>query len=216
MVDQCRKCNPSVEELCDDCCNCYCQDCGHGCECVWRQPHEKDIRTVRKVVSNYEKVSLLIKHRDNFVDLETTKHTHFGTINKPAHLLNYQPPYSLNEIKRFEHRNNIQLPNELIIYLTQVSKSLYKSHLEFSIICLHDDTVLQKTCTIDEDDDMFSINLDGMMTIREVGCGYTDKIVLNGKWKGEIWVDYSIADAGCYKINNSFLEYALDTCWPSS
>jgi len=171
----------------------------------------------------------IIEFRDSFVDLktdETIEHEFSSfTIHRPIVLTNYQQPYNINDINLFEQYNIIELPEELKSYLTTVSKSLYKKHLEFSIIELNNNPNLKKPCVlrrdiqlspnIDEDDvELYNndplLNFHGMMNIREIGCGSNVKIVLNGKYKGTIWREHFINDGCILKIYDSFFEYVLD------
>ena len=50
-----------------------------------------------------------------------------------------------------------------------------------------------------------------MMHIRNVGCGYTDKIILNGKFKGSIWNESFAGDGPIRIIDKSFYEYVCKT-----
>ena len=173
------------------------------------------------------KLERIISYRDSFKDLknhEIKKNKNFTeNIHRPNTLINYQPPYSLQEVEDFEKRNNIELPEELKIYLTQVSKSIYKNHLEFKIIELKDNENFNKPCILEDtytscpdesDEEEYEknpiLNLHGMMEIRTIGCGYTDQIILNGKFKGTIWTEYFAADGEITKTFDSFFDYILE------
>ena len=185
----------------------------------------------------------ILEYRNNFKDLKyhEIRKSYGGTVTTEIRRgethINFQPPYSLDEVNSFEYKNNIQLPEELKIYLTKVSRSVYKNHLEFRIIELNDNENFKKQCPLegnyrllcaqpfclcpqcesdDEDkcDEFYDndplLNFHGMMTIREVGCGYTDQIVLNGKFKGTIWHEKFAGDGGIMKTYDSFFDYILE------
>ena len=82
----------------------------------------------------------ILEYRNNFKDLKyhEIRKSYGGTVTteicRGKTHINFQPPYSLDEVNSFEYKNNIQLPEELKIYLTKVSRSIYKNHLEFRII----------------------------------------------------------------------------------
>ena len=144
----------------------------------------------------------------------------------------YQPPYSLTKVKEFETRNEIQLPEQFKTYLTEISRSLFKNHLEFSIIELKDEKNLKRACGLhevfnscpeepdfeDDDDEAYDLWEDnhplrgfhGLLDLRHVRCGHTDRLVLNGKYKGTVWRELFAGDGGILRTHSSFYEYALD------
>ena len=61
------------------------------------------------------------------------------------------------------------------------------------------------------DDDHPLLNYHGMMHIRNVGCGYTDKIILNGKFKGTVWNESFAGDGPIRIISGSFYKYICKT-----
>ncbi len=155
-------------------------------------------------------------------------------IIRSDNIIKFQPPYSMDEVISFEDRNNIKLPAELKTYLTEISRSILYKHPKvnsekFYIIDLKNNDNLVKTCVLeheiqvspglytddeddeDEDDIHPLLNYHGMMYLRDVGCGYTDQIVLNGKFRGCV-VNESFAGDGPIKIiNNSFYQYICNT-----
>jgi hypothetical protein len=158
----------------------------------------------------------IIVFRDNFVDLPIVKGTgkivdHLNLSG--SHKLKYQKPYGIDEIDAFETKNGIELPEEFKTYLTEVSRSLYKDHLEFSIIELIDDDKMSKPCALESDyafdDDPDITECMGMMRVRRIGCGYNHMICLNGKYRGAVWEEAFVGDGPIVIIADNFFEYAM-------
>ncbi len=59
----------------------------------------------------------------------------------------------------------------------------------------------------EEDDSLFG---EGTLHIREIGCGYFDFMVLNGKFRGSVWSNHLAGDGPILKEYNSFFEYILE------
>jgi len=155
--------------------------------------------------------------------------------------LNFQPPYTIYEVTSFEERNGIKLPKELKTYLTEISRSIFcktSGADDFCIIDLKNNENLRKDCVLvnilhfnrnklfssededeeDEDDQEDEDEVDdplldyhGMMHIRRVGCGYSDKIILNGKFEGSVWNESFVGDGPITLINDSFYRYVCKT-----
>ena len=151
-------------------------------------------------------------------------------ISRSENVINFKPPYNTDEVNSFEERNNIKLPEELKTYLTEISKSIFYKHDElrteqFFIINLENNENLSKTCSLkhriqfkpelninySDDDDHPLLNCHGMMYLRYVGCGYTDQIVLNGRFEGSVVNESFVGDGPIKIINRSFYKYICNT-----
>ncbi len=177
----------------------------------------------------------IIEFVTNFKDLPKKEviESEYSTrhIIRSDNIIKFQPPYNIDEVNSFEERNNIKLPEELKTYLTEISRSiLYKndelSTEKFYIIDLENNENLSKTCVLeyiiqvrpglntndsDYEDTHPLLNYHGMMHLRDVGCGYTDQIILNGQFEGCV-VNESFAGDGPIKIiNMSFYKYICKT-----
>lgn len=152
----------------------------------------------------------IIEFVTNFKDLPKKEVIKTGYctqhIIRSDNIIKFQPPYNIDKVNSFEERNNIKLPEELKTYLTEISRSiLYKndelSIEKFYIIDLENNENLSKTCVLeyiiqvrpglntndsDYEDTHPLLNYHGMMHLRDVGCGYTDKIILNGQFEGSV------------------------------
>jgi hypothetical protein len=145
---------------------------------------------------------------------------------------NFFKPYELDEINKYEEIMDITLPLELKIYLTCISSSVYKTHLDYTKIILGN---LEKMPAIvegvgyfhqtsqyidsDLDDEEYNIKLEELCKIKDTtvvlklrgcGCGYTDVLILNDdKNHGQVWHEKFAGDGVFYKVNESFFDYAL-------
>ncbi len=213
---------------------------------------------------------------NNFQDLKSEESSKFGSRHIKRTKVNFGAPYTLEEIELFEKNNCIELPIELKVYLTEISRDLYKKHLEFMQIDLKDSPHLGKSCLlvknvtpimrfigraedtqydmeylrknhpkcIDMDDDQLKKYIDdelygtpsqfqgfkndgyvaqdmewcedimnelfnGTLELREIGCGYTNRIILNGDKKGYV-IKEQLAGDGPIRIDyKSFFTYAV-------
>lgn len=190
--------------------------------------------------------------------------------------INFGKPYTLEEVEAFESRNNIELPIELKVYLTEISRHLYKKHLEFQLIELKDSESLSKSFPLTQNftpyrrlvcgktDDKYDVEIvrtnvdacnnmtneevvsyiddeimitpsqfnrfknggyfindfewdplvdkslfNGTLLIRRIGCGYTNRIVLNGLKKGQMLKEQLVGDGPIRIEYESFLDYAV-------
>jgi hypothetical protein len=154
----------------------------------------------------------------------------YGMIHSSS--INFSGPYELDVVNEYERENNVSLPLELKVYLTCVSSSVYKTHLDYQKIKLGK---LEKMPTIikgvryyrqtelnddiDYDDPNYDEKLEELikekdttivLKLRECGCGYTDLIVLNsGDNFGQVWHEKFAGDGVFAKVNESFFDYAL-------
>lgn len=142
----------------------------------------------------------------------------------------FSEPYSFEKINEFEIFNNVELPLELKVYLTCVSSSIYKNHLEYSVIELngtknmptiicnlkhyyetnlnckhHNDPNYETMLKVLKEVTDTTI----VLVIRKCGCDYNDMIILNGNSFGEVWHEKFAEDGEFYKVNNSFFDYVL-------
>lgn len=151
---------------------------------------------------------------------------------KSASSIKFSVPYELDVVNAYESTNGITMPLELKVYLTCVSSSVYKTHLDYQIIRLGK---LQNFPTIvngvryyhqtslgddvDYDDPEYDAKLEELQKVKDTtivlelrgcGCGYTDQIVLNvGDNYGEVWHEKFAGDGVFSKVNESFFDYAL-------
>ena len=140
----------------------------------------------------------------------------------------FSSPYSNEEINNFEMENNIKLPIQLRNYLTTISRNYYitkfNQNNKYNIL-LNKDNKLSSKCFLDKEiystneiddlDDEISTSIsegNGTMFLRDVGCGYTDFIVLNGKYTGTIWSEELCGDGAVRIINRTFYKYFIDNC----
>jgi hypothetical protein len=179
--------------------------------------------------------------KDEFVDLPLDEIVHYkyeysrksSVRYKTEHLfrdgwlLNFHDPYTNDEIQEFEEKLGYELPHQLRVYLTEISKSLYKTHLGCMNIELTYCDELSKPFT--KFDGKLKENKDrevyiesehshnhyyGTLKIRDHGYGPTDRIVLNGPDKGIIMRENMafprlfIGSGRMWKICDNFFEYA--------
>ena len=204
---------------------------------LWKELVEYMERT--EELRKTEKFKQLQEKRNNFQELKAEDHI-------KREITNYLPPYTFEEVHKFEQENNIMLPIEFKMYLLEISSCIYKKHLEFQKVYLENSPFLkdsfpwQKTLNVcpyrysedqeynrqyindhhnkdfetnNELEDFICDNYDfspsqidqakkageidpefnpknnllqGSMTLREVGCGYQDIIILNGQYYGNV------------------------------
>jgi hypothetical protein len=158
--------------------------------------------------------------------LKTHQETKIGLYGKLSvwraeSMCNYQNPYSQDEIRQFEKDNDIKLPLEFRSYLAQ-TKSLYRSHLDFSTIELNKNKIIklpinsegiyflsQSDYDYDDENDNPAYNTK-VLEIRDIGCGYTNVIVLEGEYAGTIWCEQFSGDGPLTRIFGSFFDYVLN------
>ena len=163
----------------------------------------------------------------------------YQTKQLDAKLISFQKftkPYELDVVNAYESANGMALPLELKVYLTCVSSSVYKTHLDCTKITLgrliNMPTIVegvgyyQQTELEDIDDDVYDVNQTEynmileklrqakdttvVLELRGCGCGYTDQIVLNsGNNFGQVWHEKFAGDGVFSKVNESFFDYAL-------
>jgi hypothetical protein len=122
--------------------------------------------------------------------------------------------YTLAEVEKFEKDKNISLPEDLKIYLTQVSREVFASSYPHTVClnfgdgdyshiplnmnsldsyynidcCVHDiDCVEDKKCCIESCDKLHAYMCDGMIRIGNDGCAFNEYIIVNGIQKGTVW-----------------------------
>lgn len=234
-----------------------------------------------KFIKNSEAFKQIKTYVDNFKDLQVHEiiNNEVYTMEISRTKINYGSPYSIVQVLEFEKQNNIILPQQLKAYLTEISRDIYKPHLEFQTIKLEDDDNLSKpymflkscipyydltsnkilpydieyikknikeyknhtdneiknvideyTCItpyklkqfqetgyiLDEyewhndiDDELFN----GTMLIRDIGCGYTNRIILNGQYYGKICTEYICGDGNIEIEYDTFFNYIVkDIC----
>lgn len=153
--------------------------------------------------------------------------------------IKFTEPYDLTVINEYESVNSITIPLELKVYLTCVSSSIYKTHLDYTQIRLGE---LKKMPTIvdginyyhqtelgddiDYDDPTYDEKMEELQKVKDTttvlelrwcGCGYTDQIILkvgndltsNQRFVGQIWHQKFAGDGVFLKVNESFFDYAL-------
>lgn len=148
--------------------------------------------------------------------------------------IKFAKPYELSVVNSYESENGVSLPLELKVYLTCVSSSIYKTHLDYTKIILGE---LKKMPTIiegvryyhqtelgddvDYDDPLYDTKLEELqkekdttvvLELRGCGCGYTDQIILNASNTysiGQVWHEKFAGDGVFSKVNESFFDYAL-------
>ena len=135
-------------------------------------------------------------------------------------------PYTNEEINNFERKSNIKLPLQLRNYLTTISKNYYitkfNQNSKYNILLENEDKLSSK-CFLNnniyssselynfDDDTKKSIeNGDGTIFLRNIGCGYTDFIVINGKYTGTVWSEELCGDGAIRMINSTFYKYIID------
>ena len=135
-------------------------------------------------------------------------------------------PYTNEEINNFERKSNIKLPLQLRNYLTTISKNYYitkfNQNSKYNILLENEDKLSSK-CFLNnniyssselynfDDETKKSIeNGDGTIFLRNIGCGYTDFIVINGKYTGTVWSEELCGDGAIRMINSTFYKYIID------
>lgn len=135
-------------------------------------------------------------------------------------------PLSLDDVEVFERRMGIQLPKDFKTYITKVSSEIFVSSYPLVISLWLEDEELPKPCLIPKDTEMiYEGNVcghaddnwkdctddcptiwDGMMSIGDGGCSFSDYIVVdkNSSHYGEVW--WSTGDY-VSKQKDSFMEY---------
>lgn len=138
----------------------------------------------------------------------------------------FSSPFDDEEINIFENDNNIKLPKQLRNYLTGISKNLYIAKFnqnKKSDIVLENKENLSFKCNLEKniysERELYKLDNsivnsiekgDGTMFLRDIGCGYTDFIVLNGKYRGTVWSEELCGGGAVRMINTTFYKYVLD------
>ena len=89
---------------------------------------------------------------------------------------------------------------------------MLKNKEKLSSECLFDKNIYA-TEELDELKDEITTSIkngNGKMFLRDVDCGYTDFIVLNGKYTGTVWSEELAVDGAVRMINTTFYEYVLE------
>lgn len=158
----------------------------------------------------FNKISDIVK---NF-NIETTPNYYKGKYKYD----DFYEPFKLDEVEKFEKDNGVTFPNEMKKYITEVSQSIFKNHLGVRDIPLDSKCVghFPKINSIDDKfyyEDIMEKNAEEYVKIydiRQLGCGFSDNIVLEGKFIGTIWQD-TLASQGSIKFKApSFYKYLLD------
>jgi len=124
---------------------------------------------------------------------------------------NYSLPYTSTEIENFEKDNNIKFPSELRMYLTQFSRDLYKSNLDFQQIKL-DKSCIRMMPDITELSKLYhnqgnkNTNVFTLCTISN--NMYSNFIILSGPYAGTVWAEYFAGDGIMSLVDMSFLNYS--------
>jgi|SaaInlStandDraft_6_1057023.scaffolds.fasta_scaffold84193_1 hypothetical protein len=139
---------------------------------------------------------------------------------------------SLQQVTELEQQENIKFPLEFKLYLTCVTSSTYKTHLDWQKMHMSKQNIrmmptiisdsrsyLQREVADDIDDDKYDAAFDKLVEeqyntktfkLRDVGCGYTDLLILDeNNFHGQVWHEKFAGDGKFYKRDNSFFDYAL-------
>lgn len=154
----------------------------------------------------YEEVNNLVK---NF-DITKTEKYYKGKYKYN----DFYEPFKLEEIEKFEKDNNIVFPEEMRKYITEISQSMYKNHLGVRDIPLHEKCIefMPEIKSLDDnfDENFKIINKIKVYEIRQLGCGFSDNIVLEGEFAGTIW-ENTLASSGNIELKaKTFYNYILD------
>ncbi len=90
-------------------------------------------------VRNSDDFKKIQKIKDEWKELpkeEVQTINEYATRHITRNVVKYSPPYTFKEIYNFEKENGIKLPQQLKVYLIEISKVIYKKHLEFQIVKL--------------------------------------------------------------------------------
>ena len=122
------------------------------------------------------------------------------------------PPVPIAEIIAYEKLHKFKLPKALKRYLTKVSREIFVDAYP-SMITLPDKpgycSIPIDEYIITEDGD-WSVT-DGMITIGEGVCRFTDCLIINGIGKGNIWHNDG---ESLYSKRKTFLEYVMEQLDP--
>lgn len=182
--------------------------------------YDNDVMKYINMLSEEQKIAF----KNAVQNLETITEE-INKIKNPHLFDNYEKPKCLNvsDIEKIETDYNITLPLELKVYLLTISSGTFKHHLGWQEIKF--DYVYVTQIWLITNERIYSINridkLDkikkkhyntNILTIRSLGCGWEDFIILDtkdGQHIGEVWEDGTVQDEGYQRISESFFDYTL-------